>query len=152
MPAAPCGSIYAPSVASLMRNLRVQYKRATGTTVQHKLSGHTTNWFANFEQIRPFMFSESPLWESYFNEDRRRKKIKYPVGFEPKTSWLGGIYSTTEPQLLLKAARMCGGERCRPEFEGSFILPKIGEPMIFMSMTDHVQIQSVTASLSYECI
>ena len=33
-----------------------------------------------------------------------------------------------------------------------FIRRKNGKPIILMSMTDCVQIQSVTASLSYECI
>ena len=32
-----------------------------------------------------------------------------------------------------------------------FISQKIGQPKIMMSITDRVQIQSVTAFLSYEC-
>ena len=38
------------------------------------------------------------------------------------------------------------------KLEANFYSQKIGQPIILMSMTDRVQIQSVTASLSHECI
>ena len=47
---------------------------------------------------------------------------------------------------------MCGEERCRPNFEEVVILQKIGHWIILMTTTDCVQIQSVAASLSFECI
>ena len=64
--------------------------------------------FANYEQIqlhnciaRHSCF-QNRICESPILTKIEGEKAMYPAGFESKTSWLGGVYSTTEPQLLLK--------------------------------------------------
>ena len=52
--------------------------------------------------------------------------------------------------MFMKQPKGLMKKRCRPKFEEVFICWEISNRIISMSMTDRVQIQSVTAALSYE--